>query len=349
MTLSNPLNRWQRSGRVALLLALVTLPLPGCQPVPEHTEWVGRTMGTTWSVMLAGQVDQPEAVQQGIEHELERLNQVLSTWRDDSELSRLNAQQTSEWVPVSPMLYTVLERGHAITLATDGAFDLAVGDLMHAWGFHGAGPESRPDPATLAAALPVRGANAYALDPDEQRLRKNHPGLRLDVSAIAKGFAVDELSQWLARAGHVNHLVEIGGEVRASGQRPGGGPWRIAIESPVAGQRSVQALVALQDRAIATSGDYRQYFEWEGQRYSHVIDPATGYPPRHKLASVTVVATDAMTADALATAFLVMGREKALEHAARLAVDAYFIERDGPGFVVHSTQGFPVLPVPTAD
>jgi thiamine biosynthesis lipoprotein len=270
-------------------------------------------------------------------------------------LSRFNAlPDQSDWTELSAPLHTVLLEAEAVSALTDGAFDITIGPVVNLWGF---GPDARPDTvpndATLAQVL--RGTGH-----DKIELRNQPPGIRtsvqqyLDLSAIAKGFGVDEVARYLTVQGVSGFLVEIGGEVSVGGRKPDGSAWRLAIETPGDAAEHVNRIVALggtaddalasdsarNNRALATSGDYRNYYEFNGQRYSHTLDPETGKPITHNLASVTVIAENCMRADALATGFNVMGFEEAMALAVRENIPAYFIVRGEAGFETHHTPAF---------
>jgi thiamine biosynthesis lipoprotein len=223
---------------------------------------------------------------------------------------------------------------------TGGAFDVTIGPVVNLWGF---GPQARPEQVpseeSLAMALAATGYEKLELRADPPAVRATPPQY-VDLSAIAKGYGVDAVARFLENEGIEAYLVEIGGEVRVNGRKPDGSTWRLAIEQPVSEGREVNRVVALESRAMATSGDYRNYYESEGRRYSHTIDPETGKPIAHRLASVTVIADDCMTADALATGFNVMGYEQANELAVRENIPAYFIVRTEEGFETHQTPAF---------
>ena len=226
-----------------------------------------------------------------------------------------------------------------------GGDEIAVGPLVAAWGF-GAGaraPGHGPAGAELAALRERIGFGLLEIDLSAGTARKQHPQLVCDLSAIAKGFAVDEVAHALSQLGWTDFLVEVGGEVRAAGERPEGGAWRVGIERPDEASRAVQGVVVLRDAAMATSGDYRSFYEVEGRRLSHLVDPRTGRPITHQLASVSVVHPEAILADAWATALAVLGPEAGLARAEAEGIEAYFLVRaDGDAFVARRTPGFPV-------
>jgi len=334
--------------RVVMASVLVTLAmavLAGCSSEPETQVWEisGAVFGTSYHISVVAPEDGARLRQlaDGVERELEKVDAAMSTWREDSELSRFNRlPDQSDWVSISGPLYEVLARAMEISRFTGGAFDVTIGPVVNLWGF---GPEARPervpDEAELAALLARTGYDKLQLRADPPAVRADPPQY-VDLSAIAKGYGVDVVARYLEAEGISAYLVEIGGEVRVAGRKPDGDAWRLAIEQPLSGGRQVNTVVALTGRAMATSGDYRNYYEADGQRYSHTIDPETGHPITHNLASVTVIADDCMSADALATGFNVMGFEKAQALATRENIPAYFIVRTKEGFETHQTPAF---------
>ncbi|WP_296935606.1 FAD:protein FMN transferase [uncultured Marinobacter sp.] len=341
-------SRMVRPARVALasaFTALVFAALAGCSFEPEEKIWEisGPVFGTSYhiNVVLTEDQERLETLASGIDEVLEDVDASMSTWRDDSELSRFNQRtDQSGWVPVSAGLFEVLQKANEISRLTDGAFDVTIGPVVNLWGF---GPQARPEKTpseeSLSTVLAATGFEKLELQADPPAVRATPPQY-VDLSAIAKGYGVDAVARFLESEGVEAYLVEIGGEVRVNGRKPDGSTWRLAIEQPVSERREVNRVVALESRAMATSGDYRNYYESDGRRYSHTIDPETGKPIAHKLASVTVIADDCMTADALATGFNVMGYERANELAVRENIPAYFIVRTEQGFETHQTPAF---------
>ncbi|MBE9539206.1 MAG: FAD:protein FMN transferase [Proteobacteria bacterium] len=321
------------------LLSLAGL-LAGCGAEPAPVELSGRTMGTTWHVTYTPSTQLAAAqAQHGIEGILEEVNLSMSTYRSDSEISRFNQVQSEQWFPVSAGFMEVLEAAMAIGDASGGAYDVTVGPVVNLWGF---GPEARtdsvPDEKVLMALLQQIGQDKLQLDEEKRQILKT-TDLSLDFSSIAKGYGVDRVADWLQSRGAVDMLVEVGGEMRLHGRNPRGEPWRIAIEQPDSMVGSVAMAISLSDQALATSGDYRNYFEVAGKRYSHTIDPRTGYPISHDLVSVTVVHPRAMMADAWATAFTVMGAEGAMKVALEQELAVYFIRRTQGSYTSsHSPQ-----------
>lgn len=297
-------------------LGLLAFCLAACAPSPETMQFAGQTMGTSYRVQARPAVPDPAGLQRQVEAELQRLNQVFSTYLADSEVSWLNRQPVGQALPLSADMQAALELSLAVSRLTDGAFDVTLGALVALWGF-GAQPrgEGLPAPdaiqAALAGSASKSAAGAQALALSDGRLVKRQ-AVQLDFSAVAKGYAVDSIAALLRRAGARDFLVEIGGEVYAEGRNPRGGPWRIGIEKPAPGQRQIQRVLPLYGRGMATSGNYRNFFELEGQRYGHTLDPRTGWPVRHRLLSATVLHASTARADALATAFMVLGPAETL-------------------------------------
>ena len=322
-------------------LLLSALLLAACEGAPERVVLRGGTMGTTWSVVYRNAQDQdPAALEAAIERELEAVNQALSTYIADSEISLVNAAEGPLRQELSERFAAVLDAALSVGDMTAGAYDITVGPLVELWGFGARDfSGSVPSDEALEAALAAVGAARLAWDAETGVLEKPQ-GMRIDLSSIAKGYAVDRLSELLMARGITDSLVEIGGELRARGQRPEGGPWRLAVESPDPAQSRFVDALAISDAAVATSGDYRNYFEVDGRRYSHLVDPRTGFPVDHELVSVTVVHRDCMIADALATALIVMGLEAAQTLADAEGLAAHFVTRDGEGLAVHYTPEF---------
>lgn len=301
-------------------------------------------MGTTWNVQISSA--NPAKLQK-IETELEALLRhldldVYSTWASQSELSRLNLTPPGNTLDISPELMTVLAISKTLHVATGGAFDITIGPLVNLWGFGPVDvPSSLPDVQAVERSRQLLGMSDLILDEAGLTVMKQKP-LTLDLSAIAKGYAVDEAASVLVQNNYTSFLVEIGGEIRASGLRPDGKPWIIAIESPLADSRVAYSVIANYGEpiAVAGSGDYRNFRDIGGTSYSHEIDPRTGYPIAHDLASVTVIADSTAKADAWATALMVLGPEegKALADGENLA--AYFIMRDGAALEHTYTAAF---------
>lgn len=320
--------------------------LAACARPPSPETFRGDTMGTTYSVQVA---QLPDGVSRGelrsaIDAVLEETNRVFSTYDPDSETSRFNAREDTSPVAVSAQLGSLVAISGEIGAATDGAFDITVAPLVRAWGF-GAGSAvevASPHSGDLAALRASVGRDKLLLVDGGRALQKLVPTLQLDFDGIAPGYAVDGIADRIEALGVRDYLVEIGGEVRARGQSPAGRAWRVAVEVPLAGERKPYTLVELDGLAVSTSGDYRDFRIVDGQRVSHTIDPRTGAPVTHGLASVCVVHPSAAHADAYATALMVLGPEEGLAIAVRLGLAALFVERTGDGrkFTERSTPAF---------
>lgn len=323
-----------RPGAAWTALLAVALAACGDTRLPE-LELGGASMGTTYGVRLVAppaELDDSE-LYADIEALLAGIEGSMSTYDPDSELSIFNATRSTDWMNTSAELCAVVAGALAISRQTTGAFDVTVGPLVNLWGFGPDGPAGRPpDAASIAAARRSVGYDLLETDCSVPALRKKVPDLYVDLSAYAKGHAVDRVAELLSERGIENYMVEIGGELRLRGTNAAGEPWHIAVEKPVTDRRSVEAILALTDAALATSGDYRNYVEFEGTRYSHAVDPRTGYPVSHGAASVTIVAATAAFADAMATALLVLGPEEGIRLAEDRNIAAYILIRGADGF-----------------
>ena len=299
-------------------------------------------MGTTWSLTYVPTPTSPDPadIQFAVETALEQVNAAMSTYRDDSEISAVNEASAGETLLVSRDFSSVLEAGLAIGAASGGAYDVTVGPLVRLWGFGPGEPvDTAPEDGAIELARAGVGQHALELDAAVGSLVKREPR-ELDFSSIAKGYGVDRAADVVSALGVTDFLLEIGGEMRVSGISPRGDRWRVAIEQPDVSRRAVALAIPITDAAVATSGDYRNYFEVDGVRYSHSIDPRTGYPVHHDLVSVTVVHESAMMADGWATALVVLGMPEALKVAEQQSLAVYFIQRDGDEFVASHSAAF---------
>ncbi len=318
-----------------------TLLLTGCGP--EQVDLMGKTMGTSYSIRYVTGEDTPSAreMQAEIDKRLEQVNDQMSTYRPDSELSRFNANRDIDRpFPVSPATAEVVREALRINRVTDGALDVTVGPLVNLWGF---GPEGRPDKVPSEAELAHRRAwtGADKLSVQGSALVKSIPELYVDLSSIAKGYGVDVVAEYLQSRHVKNYMVDIGGEVRTRGHNGEQKPWRIAIERPTTGtQQQAQLVIQPGEMSIATSGDYRNYFEQDGVRYSHTIDPVTGRPIHHRLVSITVLSPTCMTADGLSTGLNVMGPERGLALANLLGIPVFMIVKTADGFEERYSDAF---------
>ncbi len=341
-----PLSRRARLALPATILLLAILSAQRyCGETPRSlVTFEGSAMGTTWAVKIAADLDpdSERVAEREISTRLDRVDQLMSTWKPDSELSRFNRHSAGSAFPVSPETLSVFEIAREVSELSGGAFDVTVGPIVGAWGFGAGARSDTPVSAReLAALRSIVGFEKVSIDSAASTLTKSNDGVVCDLSAVAKGFAVDEIARALERLGHENFLIEVGGELRASGTHRDGAPWRIAIEAPDSTSRSVHRIIDLRDLSMATSGDYRNYYELEGRRISHTIDPRTASPIRHGLASVTVLHREAARADALATALNVLGPGEGYALAAERGIAAYFIERgEGGSFEARLTESF---------
>jgi thiamine biosynthesis lipoprotein len=328
------------------VLCITFAALSACSQQEEQTsqQLSGTIMGTSYAISLVGE----HAISaKDIAAELNTLDDLMTTYRDDSELMQLNRALVNTWIDVSTCLFEVLSLSQDVSLLSKGAFDITVAPLVNLWGF---GPtdsrlDSLPDYGSISALMQKVGFQYLELDPSQQAVLKKQD-VNIDLSGIAKGYAVDQIAKLLDMQNIDNYLVEIGGEIRSRGLNSDRQAWRIAIERPdsLLIQESAQRIILLSDQALATSGDYRNFFELDGERYSHTINPQTGYPIKHQLASVTVISSNTARADALATAFSVMGEAEGMRLAEEHKIAAYFLLRKGEDFVEsYSTAFLPYL------
>lgn len=333
--------------RQAQSVALITpfLSLVGCRDdnIGGMMSLDGEKMGTTYSVKLVKVPDDIErrTLANEIDGLLATVNQQMSTYRPDSELSRFNAAAAGLRVPVSIDTLSVIDEALRVSRLTKGAFDPTVGPLIDLWGFGpGGGQESVPNPERITAARENVGFANVDTRIDSSTVTKLASGVRLDLSGVAKGFGVDKVAERLEARGINNFLVEVGGELRARGHGPGGRPWRVGIEKPTAIPRDLQRVVNLNNQALATSGNYRIFFESDGHRYSHIVNPRTGRPVDHDLASATVVAATTMEADALSTSLLVLGPEAGMRLTVENDIAAFFVTGRRGSFTEISSPAF---------
>lgn len=300
-------------------------------------QFSGATMGTQYNVQAVLPLGcDLRAIRKNVHNAVSLVDAQMSTFKPESDLCRFNRAATKQWVPVPGPVCTVVAAANALSLRTDGAFDITVFDAVDAWGF---GPSAR-------GAIPLAVVSEQSVNYEDVEVRLNPPALKklqplsIDLCAIAKGFGVDEVAWVLRELGCDNYLVEIAGEVVAQGTKPGGVPWIVGIELPVPGRRVVYKNVCLKDCALASSGGYRNFIEHEGKKYSHAIDPLTGNPVEGDLLAVTVLMSGCMNADAMATALMVMGRQRAVAFANQHEIAALFIVAADGGFTEISTEPF---------
>ncbi len=306
------------------------------------TRFGGPAQGTTYSVVLPGtrSPDAVAALQAAVDSVIAGIDTVMSTYDPSSELSRLNRDARTAPIAVSPALANVLQIAAQVSRDSRGAFDVTVAPLINAWGF---GPDgdvtSAPDSATLSALRERVGWQRLAVS--DGSVTKMSPLVEVDLNAIAPGYTVDRIVDLLIARGEPAHLVELGGELRASGRNARGLPFRVGIEEPDSSRRAVRLVVGLQDRALATSGNYRDFRDVNGVRYVHTLDPSTGRPVTHRLLAVSVLHAQCAFADAWATALLVVGPERAWALAEEHDLDVLLLIAGASGKVEQRlTPGF---------
>ena len=336
------------NGRALFLPLLSSIVAIGCSDdtVLSSYDLRGNTMGTTFNVTLVAPPAQADLNQlkTGIQEKLEHIENIASTYRADSELSLFNANPSTEWVSVSPEFCDMIAAAQDVSETTGGAFDITVGPLVNLWGFGPTQSEQElPTDEEVAAAQLRVGNLKLQTDCEQSMLRKSIADVYVDLSGWAKGYAVDEVAALLDASQLANYLVEIGGELRVSGHNAELQKFAIAVEKPLKNNEMAYSIVRLSNVAVATSGDYRNFYEHDGQRYSHTIDPRTGRPVTHDLTGVTVVTSSTAYADAMATALLVLGPDDGHALAERLDLASYFLVRTEHGIEEISTSQFTQL------
>ena len=304
--------------------------------VPLRHALNGPTMGTRWSALFFTAADVDAApLQAALQAAVAEVDDQMSSWKPDSDLMRINHAPPGEWIAAPAQLLAVLRLGLAIGQASGGAFDVGMGDAVTAWGF---GPDAASGERIRIALQAPHRPSWDIIEIGEAALRK-HEAITLDLNGIAKGHGVDRLAETMLQFGIKAFLVGIDGEMRAAGLRPDGEPWTIAVEQPDAERRAAHAVLALEDAAVATSGDYRHWVEVGGKRLSHTMDPKRGAPLAAGPASVTVIARSCAEADAWATALMVLGADRGAALAAERGIDALFLTRDAAGAIASRPVG----------
>lgn len=332
-----------------MLIVILSISITACFPSnnsPKNEILLqGRTMGTTYNIKVVATQEQVTELKlhDKIDAVLKQVNQEMSTYIPNSEISLFNQSTSGELFEISDGFARVLKESIRLGELSNGKLDITVGPLVNLWGF---GPEQRPekvpsDSILMSTLARVGLRNLHLVG---TQLAKDIPDLYVDLSTTAKGYGVDVVAELIEANGIVNYLVEIGGEMRLKGFKRTGELWAIAIEKPIldpsGDQRAVHQIVIPKDNAVATSGDYRNYFETDGQRFSHIIDPDTGRPINHNLVSVTVIHPSSMTADGLSTTLMVMGTEQGMEFAVENDLAALFISKTEHGFSEQFTIKF---------
>lgn len=346
---------------IAFCAILVSNGISVADAQATQLEITGFTMGKIkYTILVAHHPDSvsPEELQDEVESTVERVNQLMSTYIPASDVSRFNSSDSTDFISVNSETANVVARAIQISERTGGAFDITVGPAVNLWNFgpDKSAPNSLPSNDQIDQVTKIIGYEKLEARTEPPAIRKSEPKLKIDLSAIAKGYAVDQVAKALDKAGCKQFMVEVGGEVYVRGERAAGGPWQIGVEqpdttksanSPMPGaKRGVYRVASITDRALATSGDYRNYFEFEGKRFSHTIDPKTCRPVEHELTSACIIAKDCMTADALATAVMVLGPEAGQVVSQREGVEFLFVTRDsdfGSKLSEVQSDGFPVF------
>lgn len=323
--------------------------LAGCATAPRAPELLlaGETMGSVWTVKVAGATPLSAAeLRAGIQARFDVVDLALSTWREDSALSRFNAVDSGEWLDIDAELAEVMAYALELGEQSGGAYDVTIGPLVDLWGFGPVPPtHQRPDAAAIEQARARVGWRRVEVDVAARRARKD-PGVRVDLSSLGKGRGVDRVAEYLDGVGVSNYLIDLSGKLRARGVNAAGRPWRIGVErpGPDAGTVAVDLapdVIELRDESVATAGDYRKFFERDGRHYSHIIDPRTGEPVNHSTVSATALHAGCMEADALATVLMVMEPAGAIALAQRQNLRALLIGREGGGFAVWRSANWP--------
>ncbi len=305
----------------------------------------GATMGTTYTVKYVSsssdfhEDDFIETLKNAIQNRLDEINQKMSTYIPDSEISRFNQYDQSAPFALSGETFDVIQAAQYISQETGGAFDITVGPFVNAYGF---GPdfqkEEMPSEETIDALRDKVGYTKLQLDEKGHTILKQHPGIYCDLSALAKGYGVDQISELLQSYNLQDFMVEIGGEIRVQGRNQHGHYWAIAIERPVPTERRIYRILHLRNQSIATSGDYRNYLVQEGSLISHTIDPRNGKPVHHRLTSVSVIHEECMIADAYATAIMVLGMDSGFQLAERKKLAVLFLVRNEDGTITEKAS-----------
>jgi len=323
---------------ISSIIFILLLWCLSCSNQPSQIELSGFTMGTTYNIKIIPEKDSilsTKLIKQNIDSVLISVNYQMSTYLFDSEITQFNNHESTTSFTVSNDFSLVVERALHWSKLTDGAFDITIVPLLYLWGFGPGQASELGDIFPEEHAVQKRRTHVgyEKLTTNKYYLQKKDPFIKIDLNAIAKGFGVDAVYSFLESIGMNNIMVEIGGEVRTKGKNRKNEPWMIAVETPdleSAGSKTISWALPLESKAMATSGDYRNYYEIDGIRYSHEIDPRTGYPAQTGVASATVVATNCMDADALATALIIMGAESGLQFIEKLdGVEAFLILREG--------------------
>lgn len=326
----------------ACLISILAVTLTACDNNAERIEVLsGPTMGSTYTIKYVKNASTPAADAVGVEVQniLDEVDRQMSTYRLDSDIARFNQSPANTCMKMPQPVLELAQYGDDLSRASDGAFDLTLSPLLDLWGF---GPQARgkqvPSAADIAQAQQRVGYQHVRVEGDQ--LCKD-ADVTVEFNSIAAGYTVDRVSERFTQLNIDSYMIEITGELIAKGRKPDGSPWRIALEQPLAdGQQVIQRILDIDGYGINTSGDYRNYFEEDGVRFSHTLDPQVGAPISHRLASVTVIDPSTLHADGLGTLLLVLGPERGLAFAEKHGVAAFFVTRDGDGFATQVSSEF---------
>lgn len=326
-----------------VIVAALAAALTGCLFQDKVESFGGPTMGSTYTVKyVAGrEAADKEQLQRETESILAEIDRQLSTYRVDSDIEMFNALPAGECTNMPDGVRELILAGQQLSDESDGALDLTIEPLLNLWGF---GPQGRGErvPSAEEIATARQNVGQHYVRVEGEQLCKDR-AVQVDFNSIAAGYAVDQVAAALEASGVNSYLVEITGELKARGRKPDGAPWRVAIEAPRDNERVAQRIIELDGFAVSTSGDYRNYFERDGKRYSHTLDPQTGAPIVHHLAAVTVVDPSTLRADGLSTVLMVMGPERGMAYATERNIAAFFVIREGQEFISRSTGAFDEL------
>ncbi len=328
-----------------LLLLFVWIGLSSCTQPPEETVLSGESQGTTYHIKFVLNKDQSAKVvdiHRQIIADLADIDTKLSNYREDSEISQINNNETSGWINASQEIIDLLVISKVVYEKSEGCFDLTIKPLFDLWGFSKHEPQI-PKQADIDSLKPHIGMGLLELDAAQKRLRKKDPKLKIDLAGIAQGYSVGNIAKRLETLGIQNYMVEIGGEMMVKGFKADGKPWRVGIESPNPLNRSLYKAITLNKpkaKAVMTAGTYRNFFDENGQSYSHILNPKTGWPVTHHLRSVTVVHNDPSWADAWDTALLCMGEGAAIKTAEQEKLNVFFVYEVNSNLKEYTSQSF---------
>ena len=349
MLIKNLMNCLNYSLKISIILSPIAFLCSCSETETSQTpiQLNGQTMGTSYNITI---IDKPKflsasRLEKLVENELSDINSQMSNWNANSEISRVNRNSSNKAIPISQQLLEVITAANEIHYKSDGTFDITSAPIINLWGFGPNGANKTiPSQKAIDKALDLVGqTDLVKITTNPPALLKQKKGVVLNLSALAKGYGIDRIASLLKMQGIERFLVEIGGDLIASGTNRHGKPWSIGIEVPNYERRTVQSIVKIYDQAMATSGNYKNFFQKDGIRYSHIIDPKTGSPVQHNTVSATVLAQNAMFADGWATAMLAMGIENGMKIANNYGIAVFFITNNDKTFTTASSDAFNAL------